>query len=142
VLFYMDIDNLTNYKRMSLANFGGKDSDRELYYQSLHLPKSNAYDNIPGGDRVGSYRKKGVAYQPMESRGGLDSPGEEGVIYYYQETRDYWEYDDDSWQQVDKKKIDKILEDKAYIDMPNFDSFTFLDPRQVFFGIRVSYDFR
>jgi len=142
VLFYMDIDNLTNYKRMSLANFGGKDSDRELYYQSLHLPKSNAYDNIPGGDRVGSYRKKGVAYQPMESRGGLDSPGEEGVIYYYQETRDYWEYVDNGWQQVDKKRIDKILEDKAYIDMPNFDSFTFLDPRQVFFGIRVSYDFR
>ena len=142
VLVYMDVDNLTNYKQMSRANFGGKPSDREFYYQSLHLPKSSAYDNIPGNDRVGAYRKKGVAFQPMELRGSLDSPGEPGVIYYYQETKDYWEYVDKTWQPVDKPRIDQILRDKAYIDMPNLDSFTFLNPRQFFYGIRVSYDFR
>ncbi len=142
ILVYADIDNLTNYMQMSLQNFGGKASDSELYYRSLHLPESNAYDNIPGSDRVGTYRKKNVAYQPMESRGSLDSPGEPEVIYYYLETKDYWEYIDNDWQLVEQAKIDKILKDKAYIDMPNFDSFTFLDPRQVFFGVRLSYDFR
>jgi hypothetical protein len=34
--------------------------------------------------------------------------------------------------------MDKILSDKAYIDMPNITSFTFLNPRQIFFGIKVS----
>ena len=34
---FVDIDNLFNYKRMSLANFGPK-GDREFYYNSLHLP--------------------------------------------------------------------------------------------------------
>jgi hypothetical protein len=33
-----------------------------------------------------------------------------------------------------------VLDDKAYIDMPNQETFTFLDPRKIFFGIRLSFD--
>ena len=35
--------------------------------------------------------------------------------------------------------VDQMLEDKAYIDMPNNTSFTFLNPRNVFFGIRLTF---
>lgn len=140
---FMDIDNLFNYKRMSLANFMGKGGDYDYYMSSLHLPKSDAYDNIPGDDRVGSYRKDDVAYQPMFNRGQIDyeeDTGDVGVIYYDKATSRYVEYGDNGWADVEKGRLDKILDDKAYIDMPNQDSFTFLDPRQIYFGVRVSFD--
>jgi len=36
--------------------------------------------------------------------------------------------------------MDKILEDKAYIDMPNPSTFWFLNPRNIYFGIRLSFN--
>jgi hypothetical protein len=33
-----------------------------------------------------------------------------------------------------------VIDDKAYIDMPNMDTFTFLNPRRIFFGLRLSLD--
>ena len=140
---FVDINNLFNYKRMSLSNFGGKNDDNVLYWQSLHLPESDAYDNIPGDDRYGSYRKSGVDYQPMEGRGTINYDtfiGETGVIYYDKSAETYVEYVDESWIEVDQKRIDQILENKAYIDMPNQDSFTFLNPREIFIGLRVSFN--
>jgi len=109
------------------------------------LPKSEAYDNIPGNDRVGTYRKAGVAFQPMEQKGIIDytaDPGQynEGVIYYESTTGRYMELKDGVWADVKKSRLDQILKDKSYIDMPNQASFTFLNPRQIFFGIRVSLD--
>jgi outer membrane receptor protein involved in Fe transport len=140
---FVDIDNLFNYRRMSLTNFGGKANDREYYFTSLHLPESDAYDNIPGDDRIGSYRKDGVAYQPMFPRGQIDyglDTGDPGVIYYDKATKRYAEYTGNAWQDVDKGRLEKVLKDKAYIDMPDQSSFTFFDPRQIFLGIRVSFD--
>jgi len=142
---FVDINNLFNYKRMSLANFGGKNDDGVLYWQSLHLPESDAYDNIPGDDRYGSYRKEGVDYQPMEGRGIINYDtfvGESGVIYYDKSNQKYVEYVEEAWVEVEQGRLDRILEDKAYIDMPNQDSFTFLSPRQIFIGLRVSFDLR
>jgi len=161
---FMDITNLFNHKRMSLSNFGARNDDQTLYWQSLHLPpyevvseqydpitgitnqvvkRTEAYDNIPGNDRYGDYRKPGVDYQPMENRGKIDYDtfiGESDVIYYDRSIEQYVQYFDETWIVVDPKRLDKILEDKAYIDMPNADSFTFLNPRQIFFGLRVSFD--
>ncbi|MDZ7261452.1 MAG: TonB-dependent receptor, partial [candidate division KSB1 bacterium] len=140
---FVDINNLFNYRRMSLSNFGGRTGDRQYYYDSLHLPPSEAYDNIPGTDRIGTYRKEGVAYQPMFPRGAINyeqDTGDPGVIYYDKATGRYVEYVDGAWRDVEKGRLKKILDDKAYIDMPNLDSFTFLNPRQIFFGIRVSFN--
>ncbi len=142
IQIFMDISNLINYKRMALNNWG-KAEDRTQYYQSLHLPKSDDYDNIPGDDRIGAYRATGVAYQPIEQRGIIDQvndTGLSGVIYYESTTEDYLEYVDGAWAPVDEDRMDKILDNKAYIDMPNQTSFTFLNPRQVFFGVRLSFD--
>jgi hypothetical protein len=148
VMAFMDVDNLFNYRRMSLSNFTGKAGDREYYFTSLHLPESEAYDNIPGNDRVGDYRKPGVPYQPMFPRGKINfgtDTGDAGVIYYDVTARKYYEYSNNAnlpnyqrWQQVDPAKINKINADKAYIDMPDYSSFSFFNPRQWFFGLRIS----
>ena len=45
----------------------------------------------------------------------------------------------DEWIEVPSDVMKKILNDRAYIDMPNQTSFNFLNPRQVFFAIRVSF---
>jgi hypothetical protein len=35
--------------------------------------------------------------------------------------------------------MDKVLDEKAYIDNPNQTSFNFLNPRQWFVGVRISF---
>lgn len=142
VMAFVDVDNVLNTRRMNLMNWG-KGSDRDLYFQSLHLPKSRAYNNIPGHDRIGEYRKPGVKFQPIELRGAIDrekDTGKPGVIYYEGTSQKYYEYVNETWTEVEKKRMQKILDDKAYIDMPNATSFTFLNPRQFYFGIRISVD--
>ena len=163
VQFLMDISNLFNTKRLTidLNNLG----NYKEYMRSLHLPefeviresydpvtnttikyvkKTEAYDNIPGNDKIGDYRKPGVAYQPIENRGSINltnESGEEGVIYYVREVERFLEYTDDTWVVVNPDRMNKILEDKAYIDMPNTSTFWFLNPRQIYFGIRLSFNF-
>ena len=143
VTFFADVYNVLNTKRLSLASFYDV-NDHLDYYNSLHLPKSNAYDNIVGDDRVGDYRKEGVRFQPIEQVGHISAVSEPNpdVIYYgnFNEDIDYYNYVDGAWSKVEDKRINKILEDKAYIDMPNQTSFNFLNPRDIFFGITVSFD--
>jgi outer membrane receptor protein involved in Fe transport len=139
--FFVDVNNVLNTLR--LWNTGDQD-----YMESLHLPKSKVYDNIPGEDKVGDYRKPGVEFQPMEYQAVIDQTkaGKVRPIYYEGSTGKYWQYtagtDDQpgQWSQVDQKRIDQVLADKAYIDMPNATTFNFLDPRKIFFGIRLSFD--
>ena len=109
--------------------------------QSLHLPSNTAYDNIPGEDRIGSYRKDGVAFQPIEQSGNVTSitKPNSAVIYYDKSTSKYMNYVNGSWSEVEGGRMQQILDDKAYIDMPNNSSFDFLNPRQIFFGINVSF---
>ena len=142
---FADIVNLFNRRRMSLTNFGGSPHDRRIYYETLHLPESDAYDNIPGNDRVGEYRKPGVEFQPIENKGIIDPAkdiGTEGIIYYDRTSRLYLKYLDqkETWIVVNDAEMNKILENKAYIDMPNLSSFTFFNPRYIFFGLRISFD--
>ncbi|RKY53950.1 MAG: hypothetical protein DRP89_05530, partial [Candidatus Neomarinimicrobiota bacterium] len=99
---------------------------------------------IPGNDRPGDYRKTGTEFQPMEYTSNyldLNAP-DKLVIYYDGETEDYYQFTDSGWQEVPNAKIDKLLEDKAYIDMPNQSFFTFLEPRDIYFGMTVSFDLR
>ena len=113
--------------------------DEQFYFQSLHLPESNVYDNIPGNDRPGDYRKPGVSYQPIERVGSISDnlTGEQDVIYWERTTGNYMEYVNGQWTEVDNSKIDRILKDKAYIDMPNMTSFNFLNPRRFTIGVRI-----
>ena len=131
----MDMTNVFNALR--LWDIYNRD-----YMMSLHLPPSEAYDNIPGDDRVGDYRKPGVEFQPMEYQGVIDrtKTGKERAIYFEGTTGKYFQYTAGEWSEVDQKRIDQVLKDKAYIDMPNASTFWFLNPRNIYFGARLSFD--
>jgi outer membrane receptor protein involved in Fe transport len=140
--FLMDVSNVFNTKRLNLNAF--YDSfDEQYYYGSLHLPESPAYKNIPGSDKAGDYRKEGVPYQPMEWTEILANQTNPlpNVIYYEKVTGKYWDFVNNAWAEVDPNRLNQVLNDKAYIDMPNMTSFWFLDPRQIYFGITATIDF-
>jgi len=147
VSFFMEVRNLLNSKFLSGASFysGLNGGDEGLYLESLHLPKSQAYSNIPGDDRVGDYREADVPYQPIEQSGNVFNISvnniNPSVIYYDTPTGRYMNFVNGSWSEVDSNKMQKILDDKAYIDMPNNSSFDFLNPRQIFFGLNLSFNF-
>ncbi len=136
VQFLVDMSNVFNTLR--LTGTGDKD-----YQASLHLPENKAYDNIPGTDKIGDYRKPGVAFQPVEARESINRQTEQGkdyMVYYERSTGVYLQYKDNNWVEMEKNAITKILNDKAYIDMPNASTFWFLNPRQVYYGIRLYFD--
>ena len=115
--------------------------------KSLHLPADIgdelAYGNIPGDDGPGDVRKQGVEYVPMEWTATIDniSDPKARAIYYAADTKKYMQYSDNEWAEVSKSKLNQVLDDKAYIDMPNQTYYTFLNPRSLFFGITLNYNF-
>jgi len=141
LMLFVDVRNVLNTKRLSGGSFYDA-RDMEFYINSLHLPKSDAYNNIPGDDRVGEYRKDGVEFQPIISDystvAGVSNP-ETRPFYYETSTGRYMQYLNGNWQEVPQDKLNQVLDDKAYIDMPNNTSFNFLNPRQIFFGINLSF---
>ena len=138
---FMDVQNLFNTKRLSGAGFYNF-FDYDYYMRSLHLPESDDWDNIVGHDRPGDYRADNVDFQPIEQTASVmdEANPVNGVIYYERGSQRYMEFDNGEWIPVDKGKMNRILEDKAYIDMPNQTSFNFLNPRQIFFGVKLGFD--
>jgi len=50
----------------------------------------------------------------------------------------YASYDPEDWEKLtDTEK--EILKTKAYIDMPNIKAISFLDPRDIYFGVTVHF---
>jgi outer membrane receptor protein involved in Fe transport len=142
MMFFMEVRNLLNSQFLSGKSFYDA-YDFQYYMASLHLPENRAYDNIPGTDRAGFVRKEGVQYQPIEQSGNVNgmnpADAKSGVIYYDRSTKQYMNYVGGTWVPVDGGRMDQVLEDKAYIDMPNNTSFSFLNPRQIFYGISLSF---
>jgi|TARA_B100001971_G_scaffold142920_1_gene132072 outer membrane receptor protein involved in Fe transport len=143
ITFMGEVQNLFNIKRLSMAGFYDFE-DRLSYFESLHLPESEAYNNIVGNDLIGTWRDDGIEYQPIEIVGGsIEELGSNDVneiaIYYEKATERYMQLTGDEWTEVHANVMKKILNDRAYIDMPNQTSFNFLNPRQLFFAIRVSF---
>jgi len=139
IQLFVDINNVFNTRR--LWNTGDYN-----YMSSLHLPENEAYANIPGDDKVGVYRKPDAEFQPMEHVSQLDPRGGKERAWYYEDlSGNYFEWIDvegtETWIEVEKNKVDKVLKDKAYIDMPDASTYWFLDPRKTYFGLRVSFDF-
>jgi outer membrane receptor protein involved in Fe transport len=144
VTLFMEVENLFNAKTLSGAGFYNG-LDQNAYLKSLHLPKSEAYGNMEGNDKVGDFRKS-EAFQPMQQvLNAADYPDPDPLVVYYESsTKRYLQYDATAgeWGEVERGRVDRLLKDKAYIDMPNQTSFNFLNPRQIFFGIRMSFDLR
>ncbi len=112
--FYMDIYNVLNLKYMSQDGFV-LGTDFDAYIKSLHLPSFPASYNTQLG------------YNNVT---GTDRPGDYRTVPYEP-------YDPNDPSPSHKQYV---LDNKAYIVMPNQTTFAFLNPAQYFFGLRLSYD--
>ncbi len=140
---YIDAYNLFNARRLTFNGFVDG-QDYLAYMNSLHLPESEDYPNpFVGDDQPGDYREPGVDYVPMEHIGSREIMGnttpEPDVIYYEASSDQYLSYENGSWEEVDRQLVDEVIESKAYIDMPNFRYQSFLNPRDVYFGVRFTF---
>ncbi|HRR19493.1 MAG TPA: carboxypeptidase regulatory-like domain-containing protein [Ignavibacteriales bacterium] len=147
---FADINNVFNFKQMSLY-YGFTDTrDRDAYFKSLHLPISEEYSqkyfkytNIPGNDRPGDYNRSNE-FTPIVPVANTDALSifHPDVIYYIQ--GQYLQSSTgkpEDLQPVDSAKMKKILDTKSYIDMPNQKWLSFLNPRYIFWGVRLTVDF-
>jgi len=124
---FADIDNLFNYKYMSQGGFVTA-NDYLDYMKSLHLP-SASFDNYPknpdGSANIGySNTTDGSSYvfgsdRPGDSRKGAYIPWDPNAP---QATKDQWS------------------KNKSYIDMPDQTFLTFLNPRDIFWGLKVTLE--
>ncbi len=143
LMLFMDVNNVLNIKQLSTYGFFDG-TDYERYLKSLHMSESvNAYyGQIPGSDRPGDYRKAGVAYQPMVYTNNLSEVGTKYTtpIYFEYSSRQYFRWINNAWQPANQGEVDQVLKDKAYIHMPTQDWWNFLNPRDFYFGMRMSFD--
>ncbi|MFO7526942.1 MAG: TonB-dependent receptor [Ignavibacteriaceae bacterium] len=109
--FFADISNLFNYKYMTQYGFVDA-NDYLAYMKSLHLPEG-VFDE-----------KFGYVNIP-----GDDKPGDYRTGPYIP-----WDEEASDSQKEEWKK------NKSYIDMPNQEFLTFLNPRDIFWGLKFSID--
>lgn len=127
---FVDVRNALNLKQMS-SDYGFSDTQDWLnYMKSLHLSKG-AFSNYPV-DPVTKESKPGYFNDKDQSTYvyGDDTPGDYRKGAYIP-----W---DDKASDSQKAEWNK---NKSYIDMPNQTYFTFLNPRDIFFGLRFSFEF-
>ena len=145
IQFFMDMDNVLNTRRMS-SSYGFADGeDYNRYMRSLHLPSSVldelSYAAVPGNDRPGDYRRSSVEFVPIEpvpSLDDVDRPSDR-ALYYNTRTQEYFQFRNGVFLPADEEFVSQVLDDKAYIEMPNHTFFTFLNPRNIYWGIRVRF---
>lgn len=148
VNFFVDVSNALNLKRMNyFTNAGFVDGEDYLnYMRSLHLPADvvagygNPETTLTGNDRPGDYRKSGVDFVPIEATNNLinvQSPTGR-ALYWVPSEDQFYQYVDGEFVQADQGFVDDVIDDKAYIDMPNQNFFTFFNPRAFQFGFRIS----
>jgi hypothetical protein len=143
---FADVSNALNTKWYSgVAYYDTYDYYDYMY--SLHLPAEVGdpldYGNIPGEDQPGVYRDFDVEYVPMKYVEDVNTyaQGKNGILYYNEADGDYYVFSNGTFLAEDDNVVKQVLKDKAYIDMPALTSLTFLNPRNIFFGVNVSFDF-
>jgi len=158
---FVDVNNPLNLKFMYFErpfaiSAGNPFADYNDYMTSLHLPEDTFrnlddddefYRFIPGNDRPGDFREAGVAFVPIhiiESHWRLPSEpprswGEGPNLIYIHDTATYVQFANGEWLDADPERVRQVLEDKAYINMPDKSHQTFLNPRSISFGIRFSF---
>ena len=150
---FIDVANVFNLKHMyRYAAFHPDKRDWEYYMWSLHLPEDtyegfnedgDPYPFIYGDDRPGDFREPGTPFQPVEVVTALDAEGVEPneIAWFYSKKEGeegYYRWDGSDWDEVPGGEVEELLDTKAYIDMPNLRFNTFLNPRAITLGLRIS----
>jgi hypothetical protein len=120
IQFYLDIVNLLNLKYLDYAGFSDT-YDWNAYMTSLNLSFEDGEEH--GDDRIGDYRPVGVAYDPLERL--IDNPNNDAAIA--------------AENAAIHESNSKRKERGSYIDNPNITSLTFLNPRRITFGVKISF---
>jgi len=149
-----EVFNVLNLKRLSLTSLGDINLTPAIYNkytESLQFPKKVYNElgdkHLSGDDKLGDYRPSNVKYQEMDyiyTTTNFNN-ADPLVIYYVEDQGKYFQLDKafsegGVWQEVSASRIKKIKDDKAYIFNPCNESFMFFNPRDVFFGVRISYE--
>jgi len=116
VQLYMDVTNVFNFKHLVDTRTGyapgfSNTYDYQDYLASLCFPWMEG--DKKGNDQIGDYRPNGVAYDPLEP-----NPTNDPAI---------------------TAKNNARKDKKSYIDMPDITSTTFLNIREISFGIRINF---
>jgi hypothetical protein len=109
---FADINNVFNLEQLSYRGGFIDLNDYDDYMKSLHLPDK--------------YKEFGNNYKFIS---GNDKPGDI-------RTGPYIPWDDTAPQ----SKKDEWTKNKSYIDMPNLEYSGLLNPRAIFWGLRINYD--
>ncbi len=151
--FFVDFSNVLNIRNMYRNSLFVGNNDELNYMESLRLPfgtlpDDNYANDLFGDDKPGDFRKPGVEYVPIFV-GALPDAGDSRPLYYVPPTAaqvdagqndgTYYAWNGSSFVEADAGRVSQVIDDKAYINMPNRTFFTFLNPRDVFFGIRLSF---
>ncbi|MCX6138967.1 MAG: hypothetical protein NTV54_15925, partial [Ignavibacteriales bacterium] len=146
LMLFMDVSNLFNIKNFS--HYGFYDANNfNSYMTSLHLPSGIGdplgYGNIPGDDQPGDVRKEGVAFTPIEVKSDVMqvTAPVATVVYYDQKTQRYMQNSGTGWTEIPESQKNEMINNKSYIFMPNLSFFTFLNPRDIFWGVKFSINF-
>lgn len=151
--FFVDVQNPFGIKQLSRWTAFEGPTDWHDYMQSLHLPEGTfqpetveedldpPYIFIPGDDQPGDYRDEDVEFQPIEKVHRISdvSTPTQRPLYWEQQTGAYYHYNGSEFVEADDSEVERVLETKAYIDMPNQRFLRFLNPRQVRFGLRFMF---
>ena len=139
ITVFMDINNLLNTKRLSYSGFIDL-YDRYDYLNSLHFSDEDGVEK--GTDKIGDVRKDGVDFSPIVSVNDISARttvGNTMALYYDNATESFFSWNGTAFVAADQAKVDQVYKDKAYIDMPDIDSFTFLNPRKITIGITINF---
>lgn len=107
--FFIDISNALDVKYLSTAGFSDQ-YDWDDYLKSLRFPWGEGV--FRGNDKIGDYRPWDVPYDPLEP-----NPTNDPEIAARNKER---------------------VETRSYIDNPNIRALSFLNPRHISFGIRIT----
>lgn len=144
VKLYLDIDNVFNIKNLSSTGSTGAIDWQDNYINSLHLFWEEGIYH--GDDKIGDYNTYGE-YVPIESYADIYSQVSEpleNVLYHNQNDGEemgesFYRWDGADFVLQDEATVNELYKKKAYIDMPNLTSMTFLNPRTFRLGISITF---
>ena len=108
---FAEVTNVLNTKFLSYTGFSNYNNDYVPYLESLRFDYEEGDEK--GDDRVGEYRPLDVEYDPLEP-----NPENDPAITARNKER---------------------IKTKSYIDNPNITSLMFLNPRNITFGIKLTF---